>query len=90
MLKQVQLKAQCGRGRKRTECVEQFHVELTDEFDRLGKAGVMFNMNTLRLLVLHILDHEPHGVYGKGLSDTRSGQKKYEMISYRCVQNVCE
>ena len=47
-------------------------------------------MNTLRLLTLHILEHNPNGVFGKGLLDTKSGQMQETMITIRWSQTFCD
>lgn len=84
--KEVRLKSNQGRGRKRETCVEEVHIELRDEFDRMRKLGVRFNMHTLSLLAQIIIANNPNGVYGKGLVGPRTGKKQEEIITSGWIQ----
>lgn len=54
-LKQVTLKANIGRERKRTHWVNALHLDPRDKFYQLRKAGIKISFSTLRLLSLNLI-----------------------------------
>lgn len=58
----MRLKAKVGRERKHDSWVEQLHIELREDFDRLCKLAVKFNTHILQLFTLNILDTRSNGV----------------------------
>lgn len=89
-MKQVRLKAGTGRGRKRAAWVEALHIELREEFDRLRRVGVKFNLNTLRLLAKSIHANVENPTYGPSHVDERSGKFQKDMIDPRWIQTFCD
>lgn len=68
----------------------KLYIVLSDAFDRLCKQAVKFNMHTVRLFALIILDASSNRVYGKGFTNRRTGQEKEYMITARWVQTFYE
>lgn len=84
------LKAQHGRGRKRTAWVLALHEDLRAEFDRLRRLGVKFSISTLQELALHILCNEGSDAYSRNMLDPRSNQALHLKIDGRWVQSFME
>lgn len=53
--------------------VEAIHMILSDDFDLFRRVGGKFNLPTLRLLALSILDKSDNSIYRKRFIDTLSG-----------------
>ena len=51
----VRCNARAGRGQKPSAWVDELHLEMRDEFDRLRHLDVKVNISTLRQLANHIL-----------------------------------
>lgn len=79
--KRVQLKARAGRGSKRAKWVDALHLDLREEFDRLRKLGVKFNLTTLRHLALDMLRASENEAYSFNMVDPRSQQPLYLKIN---------
>lgn len=80
-VKQFVIKDHNGRRKKRTKWVDGLHMELRDELDRMRKFAVKFILNTLRLLLLHILHTNNNGTYEKGFIDTKTGLRQEQLIN---------
>lgn len=52
----VRLKDLAGRRRKRDVWIEEIHIYLREEFDRLRKLSVKFNLIAMRNLALDIIE----------------------------------
>lgn len=89
-LQRCRLKARSGRGRKRALWVEALHADLREEFDRLRKLGVKFNLTTLRYLALHILTNSSNDAYSMNMVDPRSEQPLHLKIDLRWIQSFTE
>ncbi|ORY38863.1 hypothetical protein BCR33DRAFT_768996 [Rhizoclosmatium globosum] len=92
---QVQRKARRGRGRKVSPWVSAIHLELKDEFERLRKAGVKFDLNLLRTLAMSLvsrgLEYGPdyEMLLGKDSVDI-DGKKHIDKLTYLWIQNFME
>lgn len=64
--KSVRLKARAGRGSKRQALIQEMNFDLRQEFDRLRKIGVKFNLTTLRHLSLDIIETSDADVVSGG------------------------
>lgn len=88
--KRVRLKAKPGRGRKRAQWVSALYEDLRDEFDRLRKLGVKFNMVTLKHLALDLLQNSSNDAYNANILDPRSNQPLHLKIDQRWIQSFTE
>ena len=89
-LKRVYIKARPGRGRKRAAWVDAVHQDLREEFDRLRKLGVKFNICTLKSLALHLIDTSDKDSYCRNQVDPRTDNPIVSMISKRWIQSFME
>lgn len=88
--KRVRLKARKGRGRRRLPWVEALYSDVLDEFDRLRKLGVKFNLTTLRHLALDVLQTGKDDIYSANMIDPRSNVALRKKIDARWIQSFAE
>ena len=86
-VKVARLKARNGRGRKRGPWVEALHQSVKDEFERLSKLGVKFNLNTLKHLALDILSTGDGDSYSRNMIDPRSNEPLHLKITSTWIQS---
>lgn len=68
-IKRALVKARRGRGRKRSERVSIFFVQLLSEFERLRAVGVRFNAPLLRQLAIDTIQRSAHPECNNGTID---------------------
>lgn len=83
----ARLKARSGRGRKRAPWVEALHQAVKDEFERLSKLGVKFNLNTLKHLALDILSTGDGDNYSRNMIDPKSNEPLHLKITSTWIQS---
>lgn len=88
--RRVRMKARIGRGRRRLSWVEALQCDLREEFDRLRKLGVKFNLNTLRSLALQVLRTSENNAYSSNMIDPRTEKPLHEKVDSRWVQSFTE
>lgn len=84
--KTVRLKAKVGRGRKRQTWVDALHRDLLQEFERLSKLGVKFNLSTLKHLALNMLRASESPDYSANMTDARTDAPLHTKITLAWVQ----
>ena len=70
--KRVYVKARSARGRKRGPWVLALRRDLVDEFERLRKLGVKFNLQNWRALGVHIVEQSCKSSYSRNFVDPRT------------------
>ena len=83
--KQMQTKANSGRGRKRSAWVEWIHPILLEEFDRLRKAGLKFDTKLLVTVARGIISQSDSDFHSSYI-DPSDGKKIIEKITTKWIQ----
>lgn len=65
----MRLKANIGRGQKSARWVGALHLDFSDKFDRLRKAGVKFSFSTPGLVASDLLSESVNGFNGTDMID---------------------
>lgn len=72
-IKKLAVKAQRGRGGKRSKRVSILYVKLLSELGRLREAGVRFNAPLLRQLAFDVIENGTNPDCNDGTVDEHSG-----------------
>ena len=83
-------KAAGGRGRRVTPWVKELYAELLDEFQRLRKVGVKFNVRLLRQLALKIVADSTGDILSPTSTDPRSGRLIRTHINTRWIESFMQ
>ena len=83
----VYIKVQSGRGRKRASWVAAVHGDMLQDFERLRKTSLIFNVTFLRQLAIHLIGQFSNEDYPHHMRDTKSEKRIVDIITPRRVQS---
>lgn len=89
-MKRISMKAIRGRGRKLLLWKKHLFADWRDEFDRLRKLGVKFNLRNLSALGKHVINTSENVHYSSFMIDACSGKPVIDMVTPRFVQSFAD